>query len=219
MVARPPIITYPEFLAKEPSPPLLSTNTLLNALYVLTGLTTLLHGTKRYYIDPSLSTQTTARRELSSATTSHLASLLSKLESTVSSIPPTTSPPDDASTCSDPTELFSRDVGTQTSPPPIAPTKNEPSPVESQAQKLDALSRRLGDLREGLDAQAENTHDAMAVADALMEKLREASVARSYAHLGWNQPEPDDEVKRVKENIRRLKGVFLSTRNFPVSTK
>ena len=91
--------------------------------------------------------------------------------------------------------------------------------MDSQAQKLSALSRKLGDLREGLDAQAENTQDAMAVADALKEKLREASVARSYANLGWSQPEPDDEVKKVKENIRRLKGVFLSTRNFPVSTK
>lgn len=59
----------------------------------------------------------------------------------------------------------------------------------------------------------------MAAADALREKLREASVARSYANLGWSQPEPDDEVKKVKENIRRLKGVFLSTRNFPLSTK
>lgn len=55
--------------------------------------------------------------------------------------------------------------------------------------------------------------------DAIRERLREASVARSYASLGWSQPEPDDEVKRVKESIRRLKGVFLSTRNFPLSAK
>lgn len=59
----------------------------------------------------------------------------------------------------------------------------------------------------------------MVAVDAIREKLREASVARSYASLGWSQPEPDDEVKRVKESIRRLKGVFLSTRNFPLSAK
>ncbi|SPO05627.1 uncharacterized protein DNG_08314 [Cephalotrichum gorgonifer] len=216
---RAPIITYPEFLAEPADPPLLSPNTLLNAFYALTGLTTLLYGTKRYYVDPSLAAQTSAREDLASTTTSQLTSLISKLESAVSSVP--TSSSDDASSCGDPTELFSRDVGTQTSPlpTPVLKTIDGQPPTTSQTAQLATLCRNLSDLKEGLDAQAENTQDAMAVADGIREHLREASVATSYVSLGWRQSEPDDEVKKVKENIRRLKGVFLSTRNFPVSTK
>ncbi|KAL3963766.1 hypothetical protein ACCO45_000770 [Purpureocillium lilacinum] len=31
--------------------------------------------------------------------------------------------------------------------------------------------------------------------------------------------EPEDEIRKVRDNIRRVKGVLLSTRNFPGSTR
>jgi hypothetical protein len=36
---------------------------------------------------------------------------------------------------------------------------------------------------------------------------------------GASKNEPDDEVRKARDNIRRIKGVLLSTRSFPASTR
>ena len=180
-----------------------------------------------------LSQLTAARLDLHSETSKNLSTLIAKLENTVSEIPPSASSSsanaaannDADSECEDPSELFHRDMGTQTSgrsspviPPPASALVTEPA-AQTQARKLANLARNLGYLKEGIDSQVDDMQDILAVVDTFRDELRQTSVSRSYAHLGWNQPEPDDEIKKAKDNIRRLKGVFLSTRNFPVSTK
>ncbi|CAI4211628.1 unnamed protein product [Parascedosporium putredinis] len=171
--------------------------------------------------EPMLAQLTAARLDLHASASAHVSALNARLQDVVSEIPEAavvvsasshahahaTAGSDCSSECEDPSELFHRDIGTQTS-------DAVPSPF-----RLAKLARSLADVKEGLDAQADDMHDYLAIIDNLRDDLRQSSVSRSYASLGWKQPEPDDEVKKAKDNIRRLKGVFLSARNFPVSAK
>lgn len=126
----PPIITYPEFLLKpQKPPPLVTFQRLLNAAYAFAGLSALTYGASKFLVEPMLDSLTTARHEFADKTLNSLNELNSKLEPKVSHIPVTTGPThpkrshdgrddeDIESIISDPTELFHRDVATQTSPP------------------------------------------------------------------------------------------------------
>ncbi|KAK6385755.1 hypothetical protein LTS17_001327 [Exophiala oligosperma] len=132
----PPIITYPEFLLKpQKPPPLVTFSRLANAAYAFAGVATLTYAASTYIVEPMLETLTSARHELASTALADLERLNTKLESTVSHVPyipplgsSSTSkqlksssdddPPisDTSSDDSDPTELFHRDIATQTSP-------------------------------------------------------------------------------------------------------
>ncbi|KAK4122585.1 hypothetical protein N657DRAFT_681588 [Parathielavia appendiculata] len=244
---RPPIVTYPEFLAKPPrSPPLVTVNGFLNTLYAFAGLSTLVYGTSRYVVKPMVNTLTEARVSLHDTAKQDLAKLVSKLETTVSELPPPKpkdlrnlsadverDESDAVSSYDDPTELFHRDIGVQTSLPSSPSSPSSPQSQQQQQQKenptthqttrLASLVSSLRSLHEGLVDQAESLGDVQTVADLLrqdLDKLSAASAATDfvggfslYGAAGKN--EPDDEIKRAKENIRRVKGVLLSTRSFP----
>lgn len=44
------------------------------------------------------------------------------------------------------------------------------------------------------------------------------SAVNGYSYQMNSYKEPEDEIKKAKDGIRRVKGVLLSTRNFPAST-
>ncbi|KAG2413419.1 hypothetical protein HFD88_002608 [Aspergillus terreus] len=125
----PPIITYPEFLVNQPKPPpLVSLQSILYTIYGAAGLGASLYGASEYLVKPMLASLTSARHDLAETASANLQKLNEKLEQNVSTIPPqltarasTAAAPeadDDAdaeSITSDPTELFHRDVATQTS--------------------------------------------------------------------------------------------------------
>jgi hypothetical protein len=125
----PPIITYPEFLLRpEKPPPLVTFQRLAYATYGFAGLTALTYGASRYLVQPMLDSLTSARHEFAETTLQNLEKLNSKLESTVSHVPYMSSSAvlkrkaeehhdeeDLESIDSDPTELFHRDIATQTS--------------------------------------------------------------------------------------------------------
>jgi hypothetical protein len=126
----PPIITYPEFLLRpEKPPPLVTLQRLAYAAYGFAGLTALTYGANKYLVQPMLESLTSARHEFADTALQNLEKLNSKLEGTVSHVPYTSSSTgpkrkagehhdegDLESIDSDPTELFHRDVATQTSP-------------------------------------------------------------------------------------------------------
>ena len=126
----PPIITYPEFLLRpEKPPPLVTFQRLAYAAYGFAGLTALTYGASRYLVQPMLHSMTSARHELADTALQNLETLNSKLESNVSHVPCMSSSAvlkrkaegnhgeeDVESIDSDPTELFHRDIATQTSP-------------------------------------------------------------------------------------------------------
>ncbi|KAF4202866.1 hypothetical protein CNMCM8927_009456 [Aspergillus lentulus] len=124
----PPIITYPEFLIQQSKPPpLVTLRSILYTLYGAAGLGASLYGASEYLVKPMLATLTSARHELAQTANTNLQKLNEKLEQNVSRIPPhpsakdtkqtepADSEDDEDSVTSDPTELFHRDVATQTS--------------------------------------------------------------------------------------------------------
>ena len=128
----PPVITYPEFLLRpEKPPPLITAQRLLYTLYGAASLSAILYGTSKYLVTPMLENLTSTRHDLFTSTSERLDVLNAKLEANVSRVPPPShaSNPshhtqandggddDEAESIdSDPTELFHRDIATQTSP-------------------------------------------------------------------------------------------------------
>ncbi|AEO71326.1 uncharacterized protein THITE_2123540 [Thermothielavioides terrestris NRRL 8126] len=250
---RPPIVTYPEFLTKPARPPpLVTVKGFLNTLYAFGGLSTLVYGASKYVVEPMVDALTEARISLHDTANQDLAKLVAKLESTVSKIPPLkptaivkTNPAADddnetASSYDDPTELFHRDIGVQTSLPasPVlqhqAPqptgqqgtTATATTTTAAQTQHVASLTATLKSLSEDLVDQTEALGDVQTVLGLVKQdvaQLEAAAVSTDFVGGGFSlygaagRNEPDDEIKRAKENIRRVKGVLLSTRSFPGS--
>ncbi|KAK7746648.1 hypothetical protein SLS53_001833 [Cytospora paraplurivora] len=265
--SNPPIITYPEFLTKPAKPPpLITANGLLNSLGVVAGLSTLVYGATRYLVSPMVETLTEARIDFHDNADKNLSRLVEKLEHAVSELPPsyhTTGKrtpethkgegnahhADDSSSDSpydDPTELFHRDVGVQTSrpsspdrsgaaclwPPSSADqsrhdnnNNNNNNTTQQQADKLNKIISSVRGLSGDLVSQAEGFADTKTVLDRFGESLHElthppesfgGSGGSTYVY-GAARVEPDDEIRRVKNSIRSVKGVLLSTRSFPAA--
>lgn len=143
----PPIITYPEFLstAHQP-PPLITASRLANATYATAGLAALCYGLGTYLLQPLNEQMTSSRHDFATHVNSKVDQMNSRLEDLLgekktSEInqkrrgqqpphhPTLRSPTDDddetSSLASDPTELYHRDMGTQTSSPLPTPTAIE----------------------------------------------------------------------------------------------
>ncbi|KAL2195895.1 peroxisomal membrane anchor protein conserved region-domain-containing protein [Corynascus similis CBS 632.67] len=251
---RPPIVTYPEFLTKPARPPpLVTVNGFLNTLYAFGGVSTLVYGASKFVVEPMVQTLTEARISLHDTANQDLAKLVSKLETVVSEIPPTK--PKDAKALSaattrlegdedddavssydDPTELFHRDIGVQTSPDLEARSRvahqqhqqQQESPTDHQTKRLARLIGSLKSLNDSVVEQTETLGDVHTMADILEQDADKLSAAAATDFVGGggysmygagSKNEPDDEIKRARENIRRVKGVLLSTRSFPVASR
>lgn len=261
---QPPIITYPEFLTKPAKPPpLITASGLLNSLGIVAGLSTFVYGATKYLVSPMVDSLTEARVEFHENANKNLSNLVEKLEHAVSEIPEsyhtagkraalagslhtpaaeyTDAADDDASSYDDPTELFYRDVGVQTSPPPTpgglsypatdgtaaaASTKHSSALAAQQhADKLGRLITSIRDLSADLASQADGFGEAKSVLDdfgrdlhALTYPPESFGVGSGYLY-GAARSEPEDEIKKVKSNIRSVKGVLLSTRSFAAPTR
>lgn len=128
----------------------------------------------------------------------------------------------------DPSEMFHRDIGVQTSLPssPHASRPSSPSPtseLDGQATQLSALSTSLKGLMEDSTSEGQDVSDLSTTVGVLREYLDGlAYVAPSYGYGvgGYNglmgaAGKEDDEISRVKSSIRGVKGVLLSARSFP----
>ncbi|KAK1597636.1 peroxisomal membrane anchor protein conserved region-domain-containing protein [Colletotrichum navitas] len=247
-IDQPPVVTYPEFLTKSTRPPpLVTANGILNTLCAFAGLSTLLYGTSKYVVAPMVETLTEARCDLHDTTSKNLAKIIEKLEGAVSEVPAPKATAghgeayrDDVSSSSadDPTEMFHRDIGTQTSVPPT-PRLGEPgfgmmgtavehrnrSASDWQADKLARLKSSADLLKTTVVSDAEDLADLKSRMDVLKDDLVQLAYPSpqdygSYSLYGGpRKNEPEDEIKKARDNIRRVKGVLLSTRNFPASPR
>lgn len=257
---QPPIITYPEFLTKPAKPPpLITASGLLNSLGIVAGLSTFVYGATKYLVSPMVDSLTEARVDFHENANKNLAQLVEKLEHAVSEIPESyhtvgkragtripaaqytdAAEDDDASSYDDPTELFHRDVGVQTSPPPTpgglsfpntaagtAASSKHSSAVTAQqhADKLGRLITSIRDLSTDLASQADGFGEAKSVLEDFGRDLHTLTyppesfgVGSGYLY-GAARSEPEDEIKKVKNNIRSVKGVLLSTRSFAAPTR
>ncbi|KAK4133273.1 hypothetical protein BT67DRAFT_443177 [Trichocladium antarcticum] len=245
---RPPIVTYPEFLTKATRPPpLVTVNGFLNTLYAFGALSTLVYGTSKYVVEPMVNALTDARISLHDTANQDLAKLVAKLETTVSELPPpkpslTETDADNASHYDDPTELFHRDIGVQTSapaspslhyqqqqqqqPPALTPLTSTTTPLQHQTARLRTLTALTKSLTASVVTQTESYSDVKRVLDLLgddLDKLEAAAHTTDFVggtgfglYGAASRNEPDDEIRRAKENVRRVKGVLLSARSFLV---
>lgn len=237
----PPIITYPEFLTTPTSPsPLITKTRLLTTLYLFSGLSALLYGTNTYLITPMLASLTTSRLSLAETASSNLEKLIGQLEGMVSEIPVSAhfkdveEREDVDSEDEDPTEMFHRDFGVQTSLPtsphpsrPSSPDPNSSSKLDDQTTQLKSLKSSLQGLVEDSASEGHNVTELEGTIGILREYLDGmAYVTPSYGYSsmagGYNgaggyggSKDPDDEISKVKAGIRGVKGVLLSARSFP----
>ena len=240
----PPIITYPEFLLKpQKPPPLVTFERLANAAYFLAGVSALTYGASKYLVQPMLESLTDSRHDLAITTQSSLCRLNSKLESSVSQVPyipplhskqpPTHDISDTESIDSDPTELFHRDIATQTTPlrsrsSSLGATPSAGTTIEAQSSRLTALKSSLQSLLSSTtthfaeDSLQTSLTDLQSTIDNIYQpETYNTTYASSYSyqHTSKNkQPgEPDSQAVKFKQDIRALKGAFLSSRNFPTA--
>ncbi|KAI0555674.1 peroxisomal membrane anchor protein conserved region-domain-containing protein [Xylaria curta] len=234
-----PIITYPEFLTKpQRPPPLITPSRLANILAVSGGVWALLYGISGLVVRPMVDNLNEARSEYYEHVNERLSQLVEKLEGAVSEVPYKNGKPlksqlqdratdDNESITSDPTELFHRDVGTQTSPPPsiigTAPDASNSSEktVDIQANRLSAISASLRELTLIHTQKAESNADLRSAIGEIRDQVDKLAYPpvqdfSTFGGLGYGQStEPDDEFKKTKDAIRSVKGVFLSSRSFP----
>ena len=242
----PPIITYPEFLVEaHKPPPLITPARILTATYVAGGLATLVYGASKYLINPMIGNLTEARHEFSEHSQSKIDEFNDRLSKIVSKVPepkkPAAAPPsevelDDAeSITSDPTELYHRDMGTQTISPPTTPplpSSIPPAKKDAVTHDTNALSIINSHLTELLD-DIEKHDAAVKERQESTNKLRHYLDQLLYASPGvsaWagsedafamgttkkaGEGKKPDMVEELKKEIRGVKGVLLSARRFP----
>lgn len=255
----PPIITYPEFLfeANKP-PPLVTMQRVLYTIYGAAGLGATIYGASEYLVKPMLATLTSARQELAGTAQENLQKLNEKLEQNVTVIPAhltarRISPTDEDegndtdSVTSDPTELFHRDMGTQTSlevsetsldatekdsQAPDAPTQavnnhmSRLESIQSQLKEINDVEKDSSTLEDDMRSRLTDLHHYL---DGLMYAAPSYSASTPSYGLYSNassgadgsatgvKKSEDDAIAGFKAEIRGVKGALLSARNFPTS--
>lgn len=181
-----PIITYPEFLAQaNKPPPLVTMRNIFYTIYGAAGLGASIYGASEFLVKPMLASLTAARHDLATTAQENLQKLNEKLEQNVSVIPAhltarkadaDESTEDNDSVTSDPTELFHRDIGTQTTPsvtPPSLSFSNDNvdpaimAPVAAVNNHMSRIQSIQAQLREAGDAEK----DSSSLDDSLRTRL------------------------------------------------
>lgn len=231
--AAPPIITYPEFLVDAHKPPPLITPTrIINTLYAAGGISALLYGASKWLVTPMVETLSESRHEFLTHSTSKIDELNQRLEKLVSTIP---SPPKNAteddldSISSDPTELYHRDMGTQTSPPlPSTPAEAaKKSPVDHDASVLEILRSHIEEMAESSGKVGEAHQERQVMVNKFrhyldgmvynMDGLPTWEAGTDGAMSMKSGTVKQDGIEELKKEIRGVKGVLLSARRFPAA--
>lgn len=192
----PPIITYPEFLTQASKPPpLVNLQTLLYTLYGAAGLASTIYGASEFLVTPMIASLTSARHELAETAQRNLKVLNEKLENSVSTIPLAAAKlhksdksdageeDETASLTSDPSELYHRDIATQTSP------ELESSDYSSSLMTLESITESSTDD----SSKALNTH---------VSRLK--SIQSQLKDLVYAETQNDLACDNIKNRITNL---------------
>jgi hypothetical protein len=185
---------------------------------------------------------TDARHDFASHAQNHVEDFNTRLSGIVSVDPATTSKlpkplehGDDISEAdSDPTELYHRDFGTQTSPslsrrPSVSSNSDDPeasSTVELHETRLKAITSHLRELdstRSNDTASADSLRTQLTDLNTYLSEMTYQTFSSystgGYGGLNYGVPKTkdgkEDQVEALKAEIRGVKGVLLSARNFP----
>ncbi|KAL8939039.1 MAG: hypothetical protein Q9211_002921 [Gyalolechia sp. 1 TL-2023] len=230
----PPIITYPEFLIRSRKPPpLITASRLINAFYLFSGTAAVIYGTSKYIVDPMLESLTSARHSLFDTAQTNLETLNERLMKIVSTVPDgienysdrgdgADDDEDSSETTEDIMPLFNRTIGTQTSAPPSLSSsipgsepKSSPNPIPMHETSLKSLHSSLSAL-----LAPSRSSDAESNLTSQIRDLKQYLDSLSYPSLyhpttSSLAESKDDAVNKFKAEVRGVKGVLLSARNFP----
>ncbi|KAK3677730.1 hypothetical protein LTR78_002580 [Recurvomyces mirabilis] len=239
----PPIITYPEFLVEaHKPPPLITPGRLIGATYFAAGLATLFYGASNFFVKPMTDSLTGARHDFANHSQSKVDEFNERLRKIVSKVPephpalptPEIEADDVESVTSDPTELYNRDMGTQTSPLPSrrssdpfvdgAGTASQVTSVEHHVKDLGSISSHLNELTEGLERSKSSNIERKDNMTKLRHQLDMMIYGSPMSSL-WGdsedatktaaKPVEHTAMDDLKKEIRGVKGVLLSARRFP----
>ena len=235
----PPVITYPEFLVERKQPaPLITTNFILNTMYGTAGAAATMYALSKYVLGPMHEALSEARHDLFGHSAAKVADLNTRLLGVVTTVPAlkgkkvvdNTDNVSVSSEESDPTELFHRDIGVQTSPPQsrrgsLSSSDSLSSPADvlaTQENRLKALSMHVRDLEQSRASIGSKEQDVNAQLTSFSQYLNEMMYTSPYygykaSAPAWSTTGVQDEFDKFKAEIRSVKGVMLSTRNFPRS--
>lgn len=136
---------------------------------------------------------------------------------------------DDEDSDSDPTELFHRDIGVQTSLP-SSPSNSRPTsppplnPLESQMSKMGVLISHIKELNDDCNSEANDVDENLITADVLRDYLNTLAFPTTNYQFGGiygkdrKKEDENDLISQLKADIRSVKGGLLSTRSFPGTT-
>lgn len=230
-------------------PPLITIERLRNAAYVAGGIAATIYGASKYILTPMSEALTEARHEFAQHTIAHLDEFNNKLSEVVSRDPG----PNGAGTLahrdgdsmsetsadSDPTELFHRDYGTQTSPELDATTHENAlvstatsstaadeaaeDIVATHTARLTRITALCAEFKADSTSEGETSQEITSVLKVLGDYLDEMAYSQAYANDALTMygassagaKKPEDEISRMRAEIRGIKGVLLSARNFP----
>lgn len=185
---------------------------------------------------------TESRHEFATHAQEHLDTLNKRLRDTASVDPAAKAKTkladaaDDVSEAdSDPTELFHRDYGTQTTPtlsrrPSTASETDTESAVTAHENRLKILTSHLRELESTRSKDTSSADSLRTKLSDLTTYLSEMSYQTQYytgmgGYYGASYGLPkskdgkDDQIEVLKNDIRAVKGVFLSARNFPAGAR
>ena len=194
-----------------------------------------------------LDSLTEARQSLFETALSNLHMLNEKLSGVVSVLPPPHShglnltrdgeaSEDIDSIFSDPTELFHRDTGTQTSPPPspaLSSSSSHPAldgaepatPTANHQHSLHAIHTHLASTLDSSSSVTESDESLKQSMKDLLNYLDDVRYGRlrsapdSLVHGAGSGVAGiamvEDEIAKVKTEIKGFKGALLSAKNFP----
>lgn len=198
-----------------------------------------MYGLSKYIIAPMTQNLAESRHEFASHTKQQLVELNSRLKDSASVDPATkikanaSDAGDDVSEAdSDPTELYHRDYGTQTSPgfsrrPSLASSNEDDPMVKSHEDRLKIITSHLRELQATRNNDATSSNSLQTKVSDLTTYLSEMSYQNQYYGAGMggfygstyglpkSKDGKDDQIEVLKGDIRAVKGVFLSARNFP----
>ena len=248
----PPIITYPEFLmhANKP-PPLITASRLMSVAYVASGAAAAIYGLSKYLVGPMTDSLQASRHDFAVNAQARVEDLNSRLGNVISVDPDQASgnkclqsrqlnaedyTSNADSDDSDPTELFHRDFGTQTSaiqsPKPKSSASSSSgelivtgdSSTELQTSQLKHLSDLCKELGAENDSEGDTNQEISTILKVVQEHLESLNLPTNaftanamYDAYGLPKDgkKDEDEVSKIKSEIRSVKGVLLSARNFP----
>lgn len=223
----------------------MTTNFLIGTMYAVAGTVAGIYGLSKYVLDPMHDKLTEARHDVFTHTDAHMDELNSRLEALApgSAAKPAEDDDDQRSKSgesddSEPTDLFHKDVGVQTTPlsrnasawslSDAAAEAAAADPLSHQESRLKSLAANVRDLAQSAATSSGKQKNLTDQMDALKEFLLAIGLPAAHGRYknpnfsNWssiaNRPPVGDELDRFRAEVSRTKGLMLSTRNFPRTT-